>query len=70
MHANNSTAMEEAQDSLQRLLRAYRGKASILENGHTGNMNAQAIDRCIRLDTIGQLRRRVRRLSTNSPTRA
>jgi len=57
------TPLQETKDSLQRVLRAYRSQASILENGHTGNMDAQAIDRCIRLDTIGQLRRRVRKLS-------
>jgi hypothetical protein len=57
------TPLQEAKDSLQRVLRAYRNQASILDNGHTGNMDAQAIDRCIRLDTIGQLRRRVRKLS-------
>lgn len=63
MSERAGTPLQEAKDSLQRLLRAYRSQASILENGHTGNMDAQAIDRCIRLDTIGQLRRRIRRLS-------
>lgn len=57
------TPLAEAKDSLQRVLRAYRNQAAILWNGHTGNMDSAAIDRCQRLDTIGQLRRRVRRLS-------
>lgn len=57
------TPLAEAKDSLARLLRAYRQQAKPLWNGQDGNMDTRAINRCMTLDTIGQLRRRVRRLS-------
>lgn len=53
----------EAQDSLARLQRAWKGAAGVLPNGHTANMSQEAVQRCIALDTIGQLQRRIRRLS-------
>ena len=50
----------EAQDSLARVLRAWKGKASPLPNGQPGNMTQADVQRCIAMKTIEQLEARVR----------
>jgi hypothetical protein len=51
----------EANDSLQRVLRAWSGKAGKLPNGSDGNMTQEAVQRCIAMDTIKQLKTRIRK---------
>lgn len=51
----------EAQDSLQRVERAWRGKAGPLPNGNPGNMGQEAVKRCMDFDTIRQLKERIKR---------
>lgn len=59
----SDTPLIEAKDSLARLQRAWKGTAGTLPNGHTGNMSQEAVQRCVAFDTIGQLQRRIRRLT-------
>ena len=51
----------EANDSLQRVLRAWSGKAGKLPNGSDGNMSQEAVQRCIAMDTIKQIKARIKR---------
>ena len=62
-----TTALSEAQDSLMRVLRAYRGEVTAAQQAQewaTGrlpaaNMDAEARVRCIRLGTVEQLEARI-----------
>lgn len=54
-------AASEAHDSLQRVLRAWAGKAGKLPNGSDANMTQEAVQRCIRMDTINQLKKRIKK---------
>lgn len=51
----------EANDSLQRVLRAWSGKAGVLPNGSSANMTQEAVQRCTRMDTIKQLKTRIKK---------
>lgn len=50
----------EAQDSLARVLRAWKGQASPLPNGNPGNMAQADAQRCIAMKTIEQLEHRIK----------
>lgn len=49
---------QEAQDSLARVLRAWKGNAGVLPNGNPGNMTQADVKRCLALGTIRQLEKR------------
>ncbi len=63
MNRDIPTSLIEAKDSLARLERAWRGQAGTLVSGHSGNMDQEAVQRCVKMDTIRQLKLRIRRLS-------
>lgn len=63
MNRDIPTSLIEAKDSLARLERAWRGQAGTLPNGQNANMSQEAVQRCVKMDTIRQLKLRIRRLS-------
>ena len=58
--------LNEAKDSLARVERAWRGQTGTIltANGFiNGNMDQEAVQRCVKMETIRQLKNRIRRLS-------
>ena len=62
-----ATPYSEAYDSLQRVERAWRGKAGPLPNGNPGNMGQDAVKRCVQMRTLEQLRERIKQASVRYP---